>query len=363
MTSDGYHPRPFRQACWKRPSVRFGAIAAGSFIAIFILLQALPSGTNQAHQSLADQATAHLHGDNGNVQQDPSNPIVGYRRLMNAHDNAQAGESLLVAQQQQHNSNGHPVMRPLVEGEHFFADYDVSTVQIKNEPFPVGKKVFFNYIDPAAHPEYAMQYVSNEPRILYIQDFLSHEECDALVEAASSRMHRSLVVPMLNSDHKPLSDVRTSDQTFLDVNVPQVAPIVERILNLTGFKTGSSEAMQVLRYQLNQKYDAHNDYFDPRLYGSQFTNRAVTVFLYLSDVEEGGETQFPRADGKAPTFDYTSCSHGLRVRPRKGQVALFYDMKPWGQLDPFSLHGGCPVKKGVKWGGTLWLRVPTGGEQ
>ena len=124
---------------------------------------------------------------------------------------------------------------------------------------------------------------------------------------------------------------------------------------------GSNEELQVLRYDKSQKYDAHNDYFDPKMYGPQGSNRAITVFLYLTDVEAGGETQFPRADGKGPTWDFASCNRGLRVRPRKGQVALFYDMKPTGELDPYSLHGGCPVVKGQKWGGTLWLRVPFGG--
>jgi prolyl 4-hydroxylase len=53
--------------------------------------------------------------------------------------------------------------------------------------------------------------------------------------------------------------------------------------------------LQVLRYELGQKYDAHHDVgeLDSKS-GQQLAAdggfRAATALLYLSDVEEGGET-------------------------------------------------------------------------
>ena len=55
------------------------------------------------------------------------------------------------------------------------------------------------------------------------------------------------------------------------------------------------EDTQVLRYAIGQKYGAHYDSLD------NDSPRVCTVLLYLSDVEEGGETAFPgvrHADGQ-----------------------------------------------------------------
>ena len=112
------------------------------------------------------------------------------------------------------------------------------------------------------------------------------------------------------------------------------------------------------------RYDHHHDYFDPRLYaGDENTletirygrrNRIATVFWILSDVEEGGETAFPRFEGLEPK-NMQDCETGLLVTPVKGSVIMFYSLLPNGQYDPPSLHGACPVKKGVKWAGNKWL--------
>eukprot|EP00755_Sulcionema_specki_P013136 Sspe_Gene.53179::Locus_29423_Transcript_1_1_Confidence_1.000_Length_1521::g.53179::m.53179/K00472/P4HA; prolyl 4-hydroxylase len=130
---------------------------------------------------------------------------------------------------------------------------------------------------------------------------------------------------------------------------------MDRVVSVTGFTRQDHEAMQILRYGSKQKYDAHHDYFDPVHYGAQKTNRAITAFLYFSTVDEGGETWFPRANGHTTPSDFSQCKQGFRVLPRKGAAAFFYDMRPDNSLDEYSLHGGCPVKQGTKWGGTLWL--------
>ena len=254
----------------------------------------------------------------------------------------------------------------LKNGPDFFADYDIGQVnaesRIRKEEALVSstRPLKFHYLNQSTSP-FMFKWVSSRPMVALVPEFLTDEECDALIAQASPNMQRSQVAIRSNdADKNPINEVRTSSQTWLDTNTGAAAPIVDRIMKLTGFQQGSSEMLQILRYELTQKYDAHQDYFDPQNYGPQPSNRAVTVYLYLSDVEAGGETWFPGADNKPVlTTDYKSCKGGFGFRPHKRSVVVFYDMTPSGGYDPWSLHGACPVRKGTKWGGTLWLRVPT----
>ena len=51
------------------------------------------------------------------------------------------------------------------------------------------------------------------------------------------------------------------------------------------------------------------------------------------------------------------------VKPEKGKAILWYNhkvnnMTGWmGQLDTFSFHGGCDVKRGTKWIANNWISL------
>lgn len=84
--------------------------------------------------------------------------------------------------------------------------------------------------------------------------------------------------------------------------------------------------------------------------------RFATVFWYLTDVDEGGHTIFPRAGGLPPVRNHADCSRGLKVQPQKGKVIIFYSLDASGAMDPLSLHGACPVgEDNVKWAANKWL--------
>merc|ERR1711972_546614 len=72
-----------------------------------------------------------------------------------------------------------------------------------------------------------------------------------------------------------------------------------------------------------------------------------------STVKQGGETYFPSAYGGPWPSDLGRC-RGPSVKPKRGRALLFYSLHPDGKPNPSSVHGGCKVKKGVKYSINIW---------
>ncbi|XP_051118321.1 prolyl 4-hydroxylase 1 isoform X3 [Andrographis paniculata] len=154
------------------------------------------------------------------------------------------------------------------------------------------------------------------------------------------------------------SKVRTSSGMFLssrDRKYPIIQGIEKRISVYSQIPVENGERIQVLRYEKNQLYRPHHDYFsDPfnLKFGGQ---RVATMLMYLSDGVEGGETYFPKAGSGQCSCGGRTVT-GLCVKPIKGSAVLFWSMGLDGQSDPRSLHGGCEVLSGEKWSATKWMR-------
>jgi prolyl 4-hydroxylase len=210
--------------------------------------------------------------------------------------------------------------------------------------------------------------LSLQPLLFELSGFLTLEECDHIRTIALPFLQPSPVSKMDHDIDKAHTNWRTSHNCFLDsYNDPILQAIDERVIQVTKASLKHQEAAQVLRYELGQRYSAHHDYFPPQFYQSPENsgtlamldggrnNRYITVFWYLSDVEEGGETIFPRAGGKPSPTDFNDCINGLKVTPKEGKAIMFYSMTPEGQFDEYSLHGACPVIKGTKWAANKWI--------
>merc|ERR1712228_873279 len=121
-----------------------------------------------------------------------------------------------------------------------------------------------------------------------------------------------------------------------------VQRIIERIVNVTNIPKENQESFQLLKYEEGQFYTSHYDFSPYRADGP----RILTFFLYLNDVEEGGETAFPELNG-------------LKVIPKKGKALIFPSVL---NNDPFekdecSEHEALPVIKGVKHAANAWIRM------
>lgn len=207
-----------------------------------------------------------------------------------------------------------------------------------------------------------VEVISWEPRAFVYHNFLSKDECEYLIDLAKPHMQKSTVVDEKTGKSKD-SRVRTSSGTFLPRGRDKIIRAIEkRIADFTFIPVEHGEGLQVLHYEVGQKYEPHFDYFLDEFNTVNGGQRIATVLMYLSDVEEGGETVFPSAKGNFSTVQYwnelSECGKGgLSARPKMGDALLFWSMKPDATLDPSSLHAGCPVIRGDKWSATKWMRV------
>ncbi|XP_051117931.1 probable prolyl 4-hydroxylase 10 [Andrographis paniculata] len=207
-----------------------------------------------------------------------------------------------------------------------------------------------------------VEVISWEPRASVFHNFLTNEECDYLISIAQPHMEKSTVVDSATGKSKD-SRVRTSSGTFLHRGRDKVVQRIEKIIaDFTFIPVEHGEGLQILHYEVGQKYEPHYDYFLDEFNTQNGGQRIATVLMYLSDVEEGGETVFPAAKGNYSAVPWwnelSECGKGgLSVKPKRGDALLFWSMKPDASLDPSSLHGGCPVIKGNKWSSTKWMRV------
>lgn len=183
------------------------------------------------------------------------------------------------------------------------------------------------------------------PQLAVLGDFLSPEECQALIEAAQPRMARSLTVET-ETGGQAVNDDRTSSGMFFRRGENEVVARVEaRIARLLQWPVENGEGIQVLHYRPGAEYKPHYDYFDPDQPGTaritqRGGQRVATLVMYLNEPARGGGTTFPDI--------------GLEVTPQRGTAVYFGYERPHPSTQ--TLHGGAPVLEGEKWVATKWLR-------
>ena len=125
---------------------------------------------------------------------------------------------------------------------------------------------------------------------------------------------------------------------------PHVISLYKKIEEITLVPRSHYESFQVLRYETGQKYNLHHD-ADESDNNLACGPRILTFFLYLSDVDEGGETAFPAL--------------GIAVKPKKGRAILWpstLEVTP-NKIDIRTLHEARPVIRGVKLAANAWIHL------
>ncbi|CAL5369044.1 unnamed protein product [Camellia sinensis] len=189
-----------------------------------------------------------------------------------------------------------------------------------------------------------VEVISWEPRAFIYHNFLSKDECAYLINIAKPQMQKSMVVDTATGKSKD-SRVRTSSGAFLPRGRDKIIRNIEkRIADFSFIPEEHGEGLHVLHYEVGQKYEPHYDYFLDEFNTKHGGQRIATVLMYLSDVEDGGETVFPVAKGNISSVPWwnelSECGKkGLSVKPKMGDALLFWSMRPDATLDSSSLHG------------------------
>jgi len=190
--------------------------------------------------------------------------------------------------------------------------------------------------------------LSQSPRVVAIEGFLSRRVCDWIIARGADRLAPARVHD--GGDAAGRIDLGRTNSAFeidfdhLDLVILMVRT---RISATIGLPAAAFESPQILHYAAGQSFALHHDYLDPDKAApaaniAAFGQRIVTFLTYLNADFEGGETDFPRI--------------GLRHRAGAGDALYFGNVEPSGAVDPRTLHAGLPPKLGEKWLLSQWIR-------
>mmetsp|Transcript_1571 Transcript_1571/g.3421 ORF Transcript_1571/g.3421 Transcript_1571/m.3421 type:complete len:283 (-) Transcript_1571:313-1161(-) len=188
------------------------------------------------------------------------------------------------------------------------------------------------------------------PWVMTFDAFLDDFEIDQLLKGAEyGGFERSTdqgkVVGGSGEMQKVTSSTRTSSNAWCRTeceSLPGVQSVTERIEKVTGIPANNYESFQILQYQQGQFYRRHHDSSNvnsKKVAG----HRILTFFLYLNDVEEGGETRFTNLD--------------ISISPKKGRALVWPsvlndDPDSW---DSRMYHEAQEVIKGTKYAANHWI--------
>ena len=182
-----------------------------------------------------------------------------------------------------------------------------------------------------------------------IQNFLTPEECDLIIQIATLKGLSASEVFELGATESETIDInhRNSETVWLVKNNDIVERIAKRISELTNTSIDLQEDMQCVHYNpggiFKEHHDAYTDEELVEIIGQGDRQRYSTFLIYLNDGYTGGETLFPRIRKK--------------IVPEKGKAIYFKNIDAKNVIIPESLHVGSRVKTGEKWVANIWIGV------
>lgn len=190
----------------------------------------------------------------------------------------------------------------------------------------------------------ATEVLSSDPWLVLVRDLVREEEMELLLR--EHMWERASDTGPIGQDGRAemvFSSRRDTDVNWCQkgcINEPAMQRLTARISELIAVHPRYFEIPQLLRYGPGQHYNRHHDASATR---QRIGTRVYTVFIYLSSVEQGGETEFPFLN--------------LKVKPERGAALIWpsvQDQDP-SKIDERTQHAALPVIKGTKYSANVWV--------
>ncbi|RAV19978.1 prolyl hydroxylase family protein [Paenibacillus contaminans] len=191
-----------------------------------------------------------------------------------------------------------------------------------------------------------MKLLVKDPQISVQRKFISGADCRKFIGMAQGQLEPAKIV---GTDAETISDFRKSENAWFDHRANDtVGTLCDRVAAIVGMPINHAEKLQIVRYPVGGKFDAHYDTFDDHTPASKKIldeggQRLYTALMYLNSMRSGGETFFPELK--------------INIAPEEGTLLVFANCRKGSIIPhPHALHGSRMIKKGEKWIMTLWFR-------
>lgn len=186
------------------------------------------------------------------------------------------------------------------------------------------------------------------PQVFTVDDFLPDEILDNLIKDIDDLCTFD-DASVVGEDGKSTKDIRRTNKTansihYMQSNAAQI--FLDNASAMIRLHPAQAEPLSIIKYQLGQQYEPHHDCFSDETlkdHAPEAGNRVATALLYLTDVQDGGLTTFPKMD--------------ITIPPKRNRC-IFFSLTHTGtdQSLDLALHGSEPVIRGEKMAINLWFR-------
>ncbi|XP_050072211.1 prolyl 4-hydroxylase subunit alpha-1-like [Anopheles maculipalpis] len=180
-----------------------------------------------------------------------------------------------------------------------------------------------------------VEVLHNDPFVALIHDMVYDSEIEQLQSLGDATIKRS---GPTNDSWLPVFYDNHQTYTLHDRDHPVVERLTRRIERATGLSCETAEDLKVIYNEVGAYRTGDIDSIQTKEDFHRFSysgDRLATVLFFLSDVEQGGYTIFPKLR--------------VAIPPRKGALAFWYNLKDTGEANPLMKYSICPLMSDEKW--------------